>query len=101
MQLVHLERYLEDELTYPIDLASVVDAIGSVEIESPNEDDSETVAAVLRPLGDDTYDSPGELFEAIVGNLSEEYVGRKFYDDRGGNPPGEADEPSDDVNVSF
>ncbi|WP_267641389.1 hypothetical protein [Haloarchaeobius amylolyticus] len=101
MQLGNLEAYLETELQYPIELESVLDRIGALEVEAPNESDTDTVAAILGPLGSDRYNSAQELLETILGNLSEEYIGRKFYDDRGGNHLEVAAGPRDEADISF
>lgn len=47
---------------------------------------SETLATILEKGGDETYQSEDDLLSAIRGNLSDEYIGRKYYDDRGSNP---------------
>lgn len=101
MELTRLYRELEADLEYPIDLETVIERIGDTEIEAPDRMDSETVAGILGPLGQDTYNSPVELADAIIGNVGDEYVGRKFYDDRGGNLPGERPALVDDIDVSF
>lgn len=101
MNIQELEAFLEDNVTYPIDQVSVVEQIGAVEIEAPDRQATDTISTVIDAVGDVTYHSSGELFETIIGNVSDEYIGRKFYDDRGGNPPETAPGPSDDVDVSF
>jgi len=101
MRIAELSEYLETEFEYPIDQQSVIERIGSVELDSPDVDHPETVEAVVDPVGQETYESAEELFATIVGNVSDEYIGRKFYDDRGGNPPATASAPRDDENVSF
>ncbi|MCT9094896.1 hypothetical protein [Haloarchaeobius sp. HME9146] len=101
MQLGNLEAYLETELQYPVDLDSVLDHIGSTEVEAPDTTGSETIETILRPLGTDTYNSATELLETILGNLSDEYIGRKFYDDRGGNQLEVKMGPTDEADVSF
>ncbi|WP_049985305.1 DUF5789 family protein [Halobellus rufus] len=101
MRISELSDYLEAEFEYPIDQRSVIERIGSVELDSPDVDHPETVEGVVGPVGEETYDSAEELFATIVGNVSDEYIGRKFYDDRGGNPPETASAPRDEENVSF
>ncbi|WP_439028011.1 hypothetical protein [Haloarchaeobius sp. DT45] len=101
MQLGNLEAYLETELQYPIELDSVLDRIGTTEVEAPNTTDSESIASILEPLGRDSYNSATELLETILGNLSDEYIGRKFYDDRGANHPDIQPAPRDEVDISF
>ncbi|KAB1190478.1 hypothetical protein GJR96_16010 [Haloferax sp. MBLA0076] len=45
--------------------------------------------------------SADELFTTIIGNVSDEYIGRKYYDDRGTNPSAAAVGPRDEADVSF
>lgn len=101
MRIAELSDYLETELDYPIDQGTVIEHIGSIEIDSPDVDQPETVEAIVGPVGQQTYGSAEELYTTIIGNLSDEYIGRKFYDDRGGNPPETASAPRDEENVSF
>lgn len=76
---------LEADLVYPVTTEAVLGQIGTAEIEAPDRSDSQTVAEVLEPVGEETFGSAEALFEALLGNLSDDYVGRKFYDDRGAN----------------
>lgn len=101
MNIRELMKFLEDDISYPIDQASVIGQIGGIEIEAPDRNETETVSSIISSVGEETYGSPDELFETIIGNVSDEYIGRKFYDDRGGNPPETASGPTDEVNVSF
>lgn len=101
MRIKELRGFLESELDYPVDGRSVVERVGGVEVEAPDLADSETVATVLGRLEEATYDSADELFEALVGALSDEYIGRKFYDDRGGNPAGATAGRNDEADVTI
>ncbi|WP_231512877.1 DUF5789 family protein [Haloferax mediterranei] len=88
MEIRELPALLESELTYPVDTGHVVDQIGNVELDTPATDTSETIGVILAPLGATTFDSPNELYNTILGNVSDDFIGRKFYDDRGANPGG-------------
>lgn len=101
MRIGNLPDFLEEELAYPIDRASVVDQIGAVEVDAPDREDTETIAAILGSLGPETYDSADELYRTIVGNVGEEHIGRKFYDDRGQNSVDSSEGPSEERDVSF
>ncbi|KAB1187753.1 MULTISPECIES: hypothetical protein [Haloferax] len=81
-----LSAFLADELTYPIDVEGVVEHVGDVEVDAPDADNSETIATILTPLGTATFESADDLYTTIIGNLSDDYIGRKFYDDRGADP---------------
>ncbi|WP_416840667.1 hypothetical protein [Haloferax sp. DFSO52] len=86
MEFHALPAFLADELTYPVESERVVEQVGDVELDAPDVDDSETIATVLTPLGATTFDSANDLYNTIIGNVSDDYIGRKFYDDRGGDP---------------
>ena len=101
MLLSDLQEFLEDELTYPIELDTVLEEIGEVEIEAPNRSDSETVHSIIGHLGDDSFGSADELHETIIGNVSDKYIGRKYYDDRGDNPIESHHHENDSEDVSF
>lgn len=101
MLLSELPAHLEREFTYPVDAETVVDRLGSVSVEAPNATDAVRLDAVLDPLGAASFDSAAGLYATIYGTLDERFVGRKYYDDRGGNPSGPAGGPRDEENVSF
>lgn len=101
MLLSELPAYLETELSYPVELETVIEQAGTVEIEAPDAGDSETIASVLEPLASSSFESPADLYLTIYGSVGDDYIGRKFYDDRGSNPMEARRGPVDDRNVSF
>ena len=74
--------YLADELSYPIEVEDVIDQIGDVKLEAPDLDRSERIGDLLEEVDDDHYDTADELNQIIHSMLPDEYIGRKFYDDR-------------------
>ena len=101
MKIRNTLEFLENELRFPIDQNSVIEQVGAVEIEAPDAPETETVSTIIGPVGQETYASADELFTTIIGNVNDEYIGRKFYDDRGGNPSETALGPTDETDVSF
>ena len=101
MLLSELAAYLDEEYTYPVDLDTVVERAGEVRIGDEAAEEQETIGSALGSLGSDTFDSADELFKTIYGNVGDDFIGRKYYDDRGGNPPETAEAPSDEEHVSF
>ncbi|WP_049915253.1 DUF5789 family protein [Haloferax mucosum] len=99
MEIRDLPSLLESELTYPVDTGRVVDQIGAVELDTPAADASEPISVIIAPLGPTTFDSADELYNTILGNVSDEFIGRKFYDDRGANPaaPAHSPDPADEI----
>lgn len=100
MKIDELPAYLESELTYAVSHDSVLDRVGAVEIDAPDSDESEQISAIIANVGQESYGSADELYETIIGNVGDEYIGRKFYDDRGGNPADTDLGPKDET-VSF
>jgi hypothetical protein len=82
MRLRDVRDEIEDCVDCPAELSMVLDEMGNETLEAPGGE-SETVAQILRRDGTQTYNTTVELYESILCNLSEAYVGRKGYDDRG------------------
>lgn len=101
MQVEEVSRLIEEELTYPIDRKAVIEQIGAVEVAAPDQEDTETIATILDSLGPETYDSADELYKTIIGNVSDEHIGRKYYDDRGQQSTDTSEGPREERDVSF
>lgn len=97
-----LHEYLESAFDYPVNHGTVLEQIGNVAIEAPDESDSQTINDILATDNDEIYETVDDLFESIFGNLDDDYIGRKFYDDRGANLEDlEGDYPHDEQDESF
>jgi hypothetical protein len=70
--------------SYPITRETVIETMGETTVESPSGD-TETVAETLERTDTEEFRSAQELNDVFLGNLSDEYIGRKYYDDRGDN----------------
>ena len=86
MHLNDLGDYLESQFEYPVLAASVRDQIGDETIDSEEQSGGRTFASILDSHADEEFASVNELHQTILGELPDEYIGRKFYDDRGSNP---------------
>ncbi|WP_440991905.1 hypothetical protein [Haloarchaeobius baliensis] len=95
-----LEPYLGFALDYPVDADDVRRRLGLVEVSAPGVDATTTIDDLLRPADGATFDSATALYEQLVCNLDERHVGRKFYDDRGGQAASTGG-PRDERNTSF
>ncbi|GAA0536842.1 hypothetical protein ABNG02_12175 [Halorubrum ejinorense] len=82
MEYSDAERVVEQSFEFPVTRETVLEGIGSVEIESPSGD-SVTIRDILDPVEEESYLSSDALYATIVGNLDETFIGRKYYDDRG------------------
>jgi hypothetical protein len=102
MRPPRLYGYLNEEFEFPVARTKVVDRTGDVTIEAPDDDDSESISAMLERDNDDQYETPEDLFASIYGCLDDSYIGRKYYDDRGSTVKQvPRDYPRDERNVSF
>ncbi|MFD1647779.1 hypothetical protein [Haloarchaeobius litoreus] len=95
-----LEPYLGFALDYPVADDEVRRRIGLVEVSAPGVDATTTIDDLLAPADGASFDSATALYEHLVCNLDERHVGRKFYDDRGGESPSSGG-PRDERNTSF
>lgn len=102
MKIQELPEWVETEFAYPITRESFIEQAGDTEIYAPDKEDSETLSAILERSGEETYQSPDHLLTAIRGNVSDEYIGRKYYDDRSGDRSGpESDTRQETTDRSF
>ena len=77
-------KTFDEAYSYPIDRETIIETMGETQIESPNGP-GETIAETLERSGREEFRSAQELTNAFLGTLSDEYIGRKYYDDRGDN----------------
>lgn len=84
MRLSDARDRFVSEFTFPVERQTVLDVLGNVEIDGPTND-PETVGEVLERTDTDAFHSADELYDTIIGSIGSEYVGRRFYDDRGSN----------------
>ncbi|MFB6129572.1 MAG: hypothetical protein ABEJ28_01985 [Salinigranum sp.] len=82
MRLAETRDLFSRQLTFPVEHETVSRQIGDVELDAPSGS-AETIGEIIARTDDARYDSADELFDALITNVGDQYVGRKFYDDRG------------------
>ncbi len=82
MRLPETRDLFVNELTFPISCETAIESVGDIELEAPNGN-SETIGEVLARCPEEEFESVDGLYDALVSFVSDAYVGRKFYDDRG------------------
>jgi hypothetical protein len=92
MRLNETRQLFEQACDYPVDRETLVERLGTVQLEAPTGDET-AIASVFERCETETYDSADEVFDTLVGNVGDTFVGRKYYDDRGG----EAGDPHPDA----
>ncbi|MFB6087099.1 MAG: hypothetical protein ABEJ85_01150 [Haloarculaceae archaeon] len=85
MDFSNVRTHLEQECHFPVDHETLVEEIGGITIEAPRAE-PETVETVLNRTEETTYQSVDDVYATLVGTVDDAYIGRKFYDDRGGAP---------------
>lgn len=84
MRLPDVRERVARAIDFPADRATVIRQFGDRELEAP-EGETESIREILELSGEDSFRSADEFYTTIVGGVSDAYIGRKFYDDRGGN----------------
>lgn len=97
MEYSEMEAVIDELIAFPVAHTTVIDKVGPLSIQSPSGN-SITVKEILDPVKIEAYDSAMDLYSTIVGNLDDSFIGRKYYDDRGGNLTTSGD---GDFQVSF
>lgn len=90
MRYSEIRQLFEQACEFPVEHETVVERYGEVELRTPTGD-SVTVRDVLAVTDETTYRSPESLYTTLLGALDEAFVGRKYYDDRGGEQHGHRD----------
>lgn len=85
MRLSETQELFGAEFDYPVDREHVLAAVGDVELDAP-AGDSETIGDSLARTDVVTFESQAVLYDSLVSTVSDAYIGRKYYDDRGDNP---------------
>ncbi|MFC7029086.1 hypothetical protein ACFQJ5_17930 [Halomicroarcula sp. GCM10025324] len=98
MEYSDTEQIVIDRIEFPATHATVIEQIGTIEITAPSGG-SVTIQEILDPVEDENFPTADALYTAIVGNLDDTFIGRKYYDDRGGTAFGT--EAEDESTVSF
>ena len=93
MRLPAVRDLFARELTFPVTIDRVEDEVGDTELEAP-DGTSETIAEVLERCSESEFESADMLYDSLISLVSEGFIGRKFYDDRGGQPMDDEEEAS-------
>jgi hypothetical protein len=88
MRYSETHQLFDQACTFPADHEEVVEQLGEVTLTTP-AGDTFTIREILEVTDEISYQSVDDLYTALLGNLDEEFVGLKYYDDRSGSAPGE------------
>ena len=93
MRLSETRDLFISELAFPVERQSVIDQLGDNQIDPPTGE-AETIGEIIERSDADSFRTPDELYDTLVSFVGEQYVGRKFYDDRGPNTAIDSEEVS-------
>jgi len=78
MRLPETRDLFARKLQFPVTRALVLETVGDTELHAPGgENKCET----------DEFDSADDLYDSMMTFVGDEFIGRKYYDDRGGVGP--------------
>lgn len=83
MHYTDVKQLVDQSIEFPVEHATLIDQVGEVELMAPTGD-SVTIGELLEMVGERTYQCSDTLYITIVGTLGDAFIGRKYYDDRGG-----------------
>lgn len=86
MDFSKVRETLGQECNFPVDQETLVEQVGDTKLEAleAQATEAETIATVLDRTEESTYQSVDDAYHAIIGTVTDAYIGRKHYDDRGG-----------------
>lgn len=75
---------LDQEFEFPVDHAELIAQVGDIELDG-SSGEAETVETVLDRTQMSSYESATDVYELLIGTVTDGYIGRKYYDDRSGS----------------
>jgi len=84
MRLPEIKEYIDSEVETPIEHETAIEQLNGEKIECPSGE-GECITEALSMDETRKYKTSTEIYESVMCYLGDEYVGRKFYDDRSPN----------------
>lgn len=84
MRLSETRDLFASSFEFPVNREEVIEQVGEVEIDAPSGE-PDRIEHVLTRTDQAAFESAEELHDVIVTFVGDQYIGRKFYDDRGAN----------------
>ena len=91
MRLPETRDLFAQKLQFPVTRTTVIETVGETELDAPSGD-SIQLSDVIERCETDTFSSADTLYDALMTFVGEDFIGRKYYDDRGGIGQSTADE---------
>jgi hypothetical protein len=82
MRLSETRDLFVERLDFPAKRETVLETVGSIELDAPMGE-PESIEQILERTDAAEFESADELYDSLVTFVGDQYIGRKFYDDRG------------------
>ncbi|MFB6071294.1 MAG: hypothetical protein ABEJ76_09745 [Halanaeroarchaeum sp.] len=93
MRLPETRDLFARELEFPVTAGTIEDRIGETQLDAPTGQ-HETIAEVVERSSREEFGSADELYDTLVTFVSDAFIGRKYYDERGHSSQGTDEEVS-------
>ncbi|WP_424015075.1 DUF5789 family protein [Halorubrum xinjiangense] len=93
MRLPETRDLFARKLQFPAPRDEVLETVGDTKL-SPPDGESTTIRAVIGRSDVETFDSADDLYDTLMMLVGAQFIGRRYYDDRGGMPGDEENEVS-------
>ena len=91
MRLPETRDLFARELEFPASRDAVIETVGSTEL-SPPDGENTTIRTVIERSDAGEFGSADDLYDTLMSLVGAQFVGRRYYDDRGGMPKDDDDE---------
>lgn len=96
MRLPETRDLFARTLQFPASRNTVLETVGSTELLPP-DGEATTIRTVIERSDVEEFDSADDLYDTLMTLVGAQFIGRRYYDDRGGMPQ----QADDDSEVSF
>lgn len=93
MRLPETRDLFAQKLQFPASRETVLETVGSTEL-TPPDGEVATIQTVIERSEVEEFDSADELYDTLMTLVGAQFIGRRYYDDRGGMPGDEENEVS-------
>jgi hypothetical protein len=83
MRLPETRDLFARKLQFPVTRTTVMETVGGTELDPPSGDNT-TIGDVIERCDIAEFESADTLYDTLLTFVGEEFIGRKYYDDRGG-----------------
>lgn len=91
MRLPETRDLFARKLQFPASRNAVLETVGDTEL-SPPDGEVTTIRTVIERSEAEEFDSADDLYDTLMTLVGAQFIGRRYYDDRGGMPQQDDDE---------